>query len=65
MVSAKVLAWPAMIYRKALYDMHPKSPGAFSHRLWMQNVTGMSRVIFYFLALGAGLGAETQGLKVS
>lgn len=36
-----VLAWPAMIYRKALFDMHPR---------------GLARFVFYSLASAAGLG---------
>jgi len=39
-----VLAWPAMIYRKALKDMHPRR---------------MSNVIFYSLSFGAALGVAS------
>lgn len=39
-----VLAWPAMIYRKALFDMHPSR---------------MSQAIFYSLSLGAALGVTS------
>eukprot|EP00415_Alexandrium_ostenfeldii_P001168 UN1168 len=36
-----VLAWPAMIYRKALYDLHPRS---------------LARFVFYSLVFAAFLG---------
>lgn len=39
-----VLAWPAMIYRQALFDMHPKR---------------MSQAIFYALSFGAALGVTS------
>jgi len=45
-----VLAWPAMIYRRALFDMHPKR---------------MSNAIFYSLSLGAALGVASFLVQAS